>query len=164
MKWTCEQIRSRFHAHLEGNMDREEADGLEIHLRECANCRETLELERELFRMAALEPVDARAADLADAVLATWETEGRIDRLGRTRARCGTALSGFAFRALIDPLLWADYQVRHALTEARLRVLAPLRAARLHLAAEIEKVGRTITSPLAAAYRLATRPLTGRVY
>lgn len=190
MKWTCEQIQSRFHAHLGADLEQEKTRELETHLRRCATCRETLELERELFQMAAAEPAGAHCPDLADAVLEAWETERRADRFARTRSRYGTALSGFAFRALIDPLLWADYQLRHALAEARLRVLTPLRAARLNLAAEAEKVGqaiaspletayrlvtrlhltvgleeidKTVISPLETAYRLATRPLTGRV-
>lgn len=163
MKWTCEQLQTRFQAYLRADLDREKARELETHLQECATCREMLELERELFQMAAAEPTGAHFPDLADAVLETWGKEGRADRFERTRTRYGMALSGFAFRILVDPLLWADYQVRHALNEARFRVSMPLRAARLHLAAEVEKVNQAIVSPLETAYRLTTRPLTQRV-
>lgn len=163
MKWTCEQIQSRFHAYLGADLDQEQTRLLESHLRECASCREVLELERELFQMAAVEPVGAHSPDLAAAVLEAWGTEGRADRFERTRTRYGIALSGFAFRALIDPLLWIDYQVRHALAELRFQVLTPLRATRLRLSAEMEAVEQAVVSPLETAYRLATRPLTQKV-
>ena len=163
MKWTCEQIQSRFHAYIEGDLEQEKARTLENHLRECVACREVLELERELFQIAAVEPIGAYSPDLAAAILETWGAEGRVDRFERTRARCGIALSGLAFRALVDPLLWADYQVRHALAELRFQMLTPLRVVGGRLSAEVEKVGQAIVAPLETAYRLASRPLTQRV-
>ncbi len=163
MKWTCESIQNRFHAYLDADLDQTQVDELETHMRECAICRDVLELERDLFQMATVESTVPHSPDLATAVLATWETEGRTDRFERTCTRYGTALSGYAFRALIDPLLWAAYQVRHAIAEFRVEVLTPLRTVSLCLSVEIEKVSQAILSPLETAYRLTTRPLTQRV-
>jgi len=99
-------------------------------------------------------------ADFASQVVTTWEGK-REKSLGSSWEGYRGAVSEFAFRTLVDPLLLMEYQFRAAFESLGAQLMSPLETVRAPLAGATDGALRTIFSSLKKTYKLTAAPLAG---
>jgi len=160
MEMSCRSVQEQLEAYIEGALSGTERFGVEFHLRTCAGCREALILERGLDGMAESYATADVPAGFACEVVATWE--GKQEKLLQAPlAGYRAAVSEFAFRTLVDPLLWMEYQFQSAFDLLGAQLMAPLRAVRAPITGATGGALRMVFSSLKTTYKLTTAPLAG---
>jgi anti-sigma factor RsiW len=155
MEETCQFVQERLDAYVGATLPGPESPGIDRHLRRCAACREALVLEQGLAGLAAA-PARPAAGNFAEQVMRAREDERTPERLDRRARAHWAALAAFAFRILVDPLLWVEYQLHYALVPLGPALTAPLRDA-------AAGAYRSSTAPLRLVCGRIRTPLTHRI-
>ncbi len=155
----CTEIRERFSAYLEGDLESGEITAVEGHLEECSECRETLDSLRDILDisgvLAHLEPPAHLQSEVADSPCRRWLgllfsaidreiSETNLERLFQHLEDCPSCRSAWSDLSLI-------HQVGDALTPPDHLLARCLRPRRPFSARKV--LGRRTAT--AAAYSLA---------
>lgn len=151
----CAPFRDQFGPHLQGQLPPAQALSLARHLHSCPACRQTLALARQL---RALPTPDA-PADLAAGVVA--QLHAKRARPGWLWSALGSAVSDTAFRALVDPLLRLDLELRDAGAPLRRVVAGAGAELRQRLHREGTNLAQCLALPLLRAGRQVQTALAG---
>jgi predicted anti-sigma-YlaC factor YlaD len=118
----CTEIRERFSAYLEGDLEAGEITTVENHLEECSECRETLDSLRDILEissvLADLQPPAQLKAEVADSPCRRWLgllfsaidreiSEANLDRLFQHLEDCPSCRSA-----------WGDLSLIHQVSDA----------------------------------------------
>ncbi len=98
----CEQIGELLPDYLQGNLDEEQNEIVELHTAQCADCRDEVTIWKKLGLLPVEQPSAASRARF-EAMLHAYQT-GRSDRLSARFGRAGRAAGSNIFQWLRTPV------------------------------------------------------------
>ena len=162
-RWGCRAVGERLGDCARGHLTEAERDAVAYHLHGCAACREALALEQTLAYAAKACTGCAVPDTLAASVLEARHSQDSLDVLRRVLGFQRASCMRFAFRAFVDPLLWAEYWVHYTFAPVRSGMAVVLVAVHARLLDEMLHIGEQIATPIKLAYRQLCEPLVGKI-
>src|SRR5580765_1857804 len=98
----CEQIGELLPDFLQGNLDEEQNEIVELHTAQCADCRDEVSIWKKLGQLPVAQPSAASRARF-EAMLHAYQT-GRSDRVSARFGRAGRAAGSNIFQWLRTPV------------------------------------------------------------
>jgi hypothetical protein len=98
----CEQIGELLPDYLQGNLDEEQNEIVELHTAQCADCRDEVSIWKKLAMLPVEQPSAASRARF-EAMLHAYQT-GRSDRVSARFGRAGRAAGSNIFQWLRTPV------------------------------------------------------------
>ena len=98
----CEQIGELLPDYLQGNLDEEQNEIVELHTAQCADCRDEVSIWKKLGQLPVAQPSAASRARF-EAMLHAYQT-GRSDRASARFGRAGRAAGSNIFQWLRTPV------------------------------------------------------------
>ena len=150
-RWGCRAVGERLGDYVGGRLTEADKSTVAQHLHGCAACREALNLERTLVNAAEACTLRTAPDMLAASVLDARRHQGSLDVFRRVFGYYRTSCLRFAFRAFVDPILWAEYWMFYTFSPLRNGLAVAVLDVQERVMKEMVRIGEQITTPIKLA-------------